>query len=385
MRVLVRPCYADFLKDRLFVPEHRYSSGWLQPYATLKARAGAEGIEIATWDRFPLETADVILFQDLPPTKAELVDVRRRAPRAKMVLQVLESPLGRPHAFVRENHERFDAVLTYDSRLVAADPSRFWRYRLPVGAPPSIGEVSDVPFGDRKPMVIINSNRSIGVLARRQTGLHGLPFIGPAFSGWKCPPLALATQNVGELYSRRREIASAASHVCPDAVDVWGEGWRGEPMSWLHRFLPNRAFAVGRGPFKGEKMQLLPRYRFCLSFENVIASIGYISEKIFDPMYAGVVPIYLGDRDIQKEVPAEAYVDARRFRTDRELLEYVLTCPEQEWARLRSAGRQFVTSERMSVWLPEAFAESVIRVLRAVGANQPTRERERPKVSREAQ
>jgi hypothetical protein len=40
---------------------------------------------------------------------------------------------------------------------------------------------------------------------------------------------------------------------------------------------------------------------------------GYITEKIFDCLYAGTIPLYLGAPDILKYVPADVFVDCRKY------------------------------------------------------------------------
>jgi alpha(1,3/1,4) fucosyltransferase len=368
MRILVRPCYSDFLRDKLFAPDHVTSTSLQTPYIRLRQRAAELGWEMSTWDMHPMESADVVYVQDLPSTREELVQARKNAPKAKFVLQLLETPLGRPAYFVKENHALFDAILTYRADL--CDERRYFRYYLPVGAPES--PPPKIPFAQRKPLVMVNSNRSLGVLARRQKGLQGLPFVGPMFSGWRVPIGALLSQNHGELYTRRCQIARLADRIAPAAMDVWGDGWQGEPISWIHRALPHQPYSVGRGKFNGEKHDLLPKYRFALAFENIRARVGYISEKILDPIHTGVVPIYLGDENITELIPSECFVDARKFKTNKELFDYAMNCPEPEWCRYIEAGERFRDSMQAKLFSPDYFADTVLGVLRTVTATPAT-------------
>jgi hypothetical protein len=364
MRILFRPCYPDFLRDNLFAPHLGNSASHQTPYVLLKQRAAEIGWEMATWDMHPLESADVVFVQDSPTTRDELLQARKRAPKAKFVLQLLETPLSRPAYFIKANHELFDAILTY--RADFCDEKRYFRYYIPVGRPESTPP--PLPFGQRKPLVMVNSNRMLGVLARRQGGLTGLPFFGPLFSGWKIPIGTLLTQDRGELYSRRRHIARLADHIAPESMDVWGGGWQGEELSWIHRFASSKPYRVGRGPFKGDKLDLIHRYRFALAFENVRAGVGYISEKILDPLHVGVVPIYLGDENITEVIPADCFVDARKFKNDEELLRYAMDCPETEWCQFVEAGERYLDSPQAKIFGPEYFVDTVLNVLRQVTA-----------------
>jgi hypothetical protein len=363
-RVLVRPFYPDFLGDKIFAYTHAYSDRWMEPYVRWRELATSRGFELATWDRFPLETADVVVFMDLPDSRREVAGARARAPRAKFILMLVESPLGRPHAFNPSNHAAFDAVLTYNWRL--CDERRYFRYYLPVGsAPPP----ADPPFADRRPLVMVNTNRllgPLGMLSFRHPGLAGLPGLGPLFRDWSVTPGAFVGQVRGELYSRRRGLARTADREFPGVLDVFGPGWRGEPIGWVHKFARPRPFACARGPLPVKKDELLPRYRFAVAFENAVADVGYISEKVFDALLAGVVPLYLGDARVAENIDPACYVDATKFASDRELLAFVRDCPEAEWRRMRDAGRAYVGSPAARKFQSEAFAARMVEVLERV-------------------
>lgn len=69
------------------------------------------------------------------------------------------------------------------------------------------------------------------------------------------------------------------------------------------RMLGNRQH---RWPDKGHrtKIETIRRYRFTLAFENSIDD-DYVTEKFFDPLTAGSVPVYLGAPNIADFAPAE--------------------------------------------------------------------------------
>lgn len=359
MRVLVRPCYDDFLLNKLFQAEHARANHWLEPYARLRETGLASNVEFATWDMYPLESADVILFQDLPTRRDDIVRTRQSAPQAKLVLQLLESPVGRPHWFVPENHDLFDAVLTYNHHL--CDNYRYFHYDIPLGNPDKIA--NPLSFSQRKPLVMINTNLTVGFLGVHKLDLSAIPGFRLTRCGWKIPWSAWINSSKGELYSRRRTVARTADSELPGVLDVYGRGWSGESMSWVHKYFPNKPYQCARGPFKESALTVTSKYKFSVVFENIAADVGYISEKIFDCMYAGTVPIYLGDERIANRVDPGAHVDARRFSNVRELLRFAQTCSEQDWNSHRSAAEKFLNSAAMNDFRSERFADNVIRVL----------------------
>ena len=114
------------------------------------------------------------------------------------------------------------------------------------------------------------------------------------------------------------------------------------------------------------KDDLCAEYRFALAFENFRGKRGYISEKIFDAFCAGTVPVYLGEERIAECVPPESFVDARNFSDNFELLQYVKSCQEPEWTRIREAGQNFLRSESARHFIDEVFAEQMMGALKQI-------------------
>ncbi len=72
-----------------------------------------------------------------------------------------------------------------------------------------------------------------------------------------------------------------------------------------------------------DKMKFMRQYRFAIAFENSAAP-GYITEKIFQPLLAGSIPIYWGASDVESEFNAAAFINAARYATLEELRDAVL-------------------------------------------------------------
>jgi len=87
------------------------------------------------------------------------------------------------------------------------------------------------------------------------------------------------------------------------------------------RFRPNRHLD---GPDLGRqtKLETIARYSFCLGLENSIAP-DYVTEKIFDPLCAGTVPVYLGAPNAGEFVPEGSYIDAASFDSPAALASYL--------------------------------------------------------------
>ena len=111
------------------------------------------------------------------------------------------------------------------------------------------------------------------------------------------------------------------------------------------------------------KWDVYPHYRFGSCYENIRGEPGYVSEKIFDCMRAGCVPIYWGASNIQEYVDPEIFVDRTQFKSEADLARFLLEMSEHEWQRYREAARDYLAGERFAAFLPPAFTATIIRVL----------------------
>lgn len=172
-------------------------------------------------------------------------------------------------------------------------------------------------------IVVINSN-----LNPLLFGLRGLSFesLGAELYGKRIEAMSsLAKQGVIDLYGRR-----------------WKEWW--SPFSMWTPYWKNRRtlMEIYRGSCRS-KYEVLSQYNFCLCFENMLMD-GYVTEKIFDCLYAGTIPLYLGAKDIQNLIPPEAYIDCSHFASWDDLWTMVNDLSVEEIFAIKSAGRDFVRS-----------------------------------------
>jgi hypothetical protein len=362
-RVLIRPTFHDWCGNRLFTQGTSWQGRYRGAFSAWKEKAMALGIQIDTWDQAPLENADLLWLLDLPPSRREFEQIHcQLRPGTPMVLQVFESPAVAPFGLIDANRKQVSAVVTYELPDASPAISRHFHYHLPV---PVLWPVKNPPFAQRKGLLMCYSNRVSGFWAIRQAGLAGLPFFGRMLAGWECPLSLVRELSYGDLYVERRAIAREAERDTSGFLDVFGAGWNGEQVSWCPLY-PNRPYRCWRGNVEISKHELSAEYRFVVAYENFRGRRGYISEKIFDALQAGSVPVYLGEERIAEFVPREAFVDARNFPTLRELLAYLQSCPEPEWGEMRQAGQEFLHSAAFRSFTDEAFAERMTDVLKAI-------------------
>ena len=340
---------------------------YTKAFALWRKEAAKQGFVLDTCDVADPMQADILWFMDLPRERRKFLEIKSSAKRgANLVLQILESPLLFPAAFVEDNRREFDAVVSfeYDNEL----DSQF-SYKLPIDPEPSF---EGMPFHERKLAVMVNTNRVEGWLATRKLGLVGLPGMGGYFSGWKLPPFHWMHPAKGELYSWRRKMAQEFEQTNRDGLDVFGPGWNGEKISWCPIYW--RRCYSGWKPDKVDynlervgygKRKKLGYYKFVIASENYAGSRGYISEKFFDAILGGSVPVYLGEERITDSVPGSCFIDARHFYSLEHLVNKLENMSKEEWQQIRFAGTAFLNSKEFQEFTTEKFALKMCANLKA--------------------
>jgi len=339
-----------------------------QCYSFWRRLAEKEGYLLDTDDVSSLEEADGIWLLDLPRKRSEFDRIlNTKRSMAKVVLQVCESPLIVPQSHEKSHQLECDFVMTYEKPKV--DDARIFHCEIPTDLK---FEGEGIPFGERRCAMMINSNKQEGWMGSGIVGCARFPGWGKYLNGWKASIGHRLFPARGELYSWRRKLARTAERMDRRQLDVYGLGWTGEPTTWIPVKRPE-PYLCATGDLlversKIEKFQdkflLIGRYRFGVAVENFRGSTGYISEKIFDVIRAGSVPIYLGEESITDFLPTGSFVDVRDFRSHEQLLRYLVNCPESKWQEMRSIGRAFLTSERAENFGIEAFVRTAMGILR---------------------
>ena len=141
-------------------------------------------------------------------------------------------------------------------------------------------------------------------------------------------------------------------------VTVYGHGWDGANVVRTGRAALGHALHRSQDP--QSNVDILQKYVFNLVVENCDAE-GYASEKLYDALVAGCVPLYYGSAP--DFVPRDLYVDLKRFRNGAELQAYLDTLSDDDVA----AARRRVVDARERVLASVstgAFADAVRAALK---------------------
>lgn len=305
------------------------------PYGILRDLLRERDIELHTYDQGDLRTADKVLcFNHRPQQYAACVRAGLRP--EQLVLFLMEPKPVIATQYTKAVWDEYGTVFTYLDNLV--DNRHIFKMFYPQGQE----LISTLPtYPERKFLTLMNANK------------------------YSYAP--------NELYSLRRRAISYFSGT-PD-FDLYGFGWAsngalnlgaaiqalrfGQPF----RFLADVVNGFHHSPnYRGsvnDKRATVAQYRFAIAFENESKTQGYITEKIFDCLFAGTVPVYLGPDNITQYIPAECFIDQRQFSTMADLDAHLRSMTEQEWQSYHDAGQRYLRSPQFTPWSPNEVFRSI--------------------------
>ena len=177
-----------------------------------------------------------------------------------------------------------------------------------------------------------------------------------------------------ELYSHRKKAISWFENNHPDKFDFYGIGWdmltfdESKLTGILNRFSflkgMRKRLMTRYSSYRGKinsKIETLKDYKFSICYENAQEIPGYITEKIFDSMAAGCIPVYWGAPNISDYVPEDCYIDKRKFKTYEDLYNYLIGMSEDEYNSRLEHIRSFLHSAISEQFSPYYNARSVVK------------------------
>lgn len=360
------PTHHQF-NNRLFDRESNPYAGddILAPYAAIRNRLTSKGVVVQTADLLP-DIPDgrrnlVISFG--VPDRMAAYSVRKYAAlsrRPDVILSAffaMECPIVEPTLF-----ESLPVLQKYFRRIMSWSDSEallpFTRSRVEVGHfcwPQSFDTVHEEIWSQsgRKFLLMMNANKlpRLYIDELYTARLRAVEYF----------------QRYGEvdLYGRRwdRAPARVGKTWTPAIVRRMGE--------WIamgyQRLRPDPLYVAALSAWRGapvSKSKTLAQYRFALCFENSVLK-GWMTEKLFDCFFAGTVPVYWGAPDVLDWVPAECFIDMRKFRDFAELRAFLHALKPTDEQGYRGAARDYLASDKFDPFRLRTFVELIARMISA--------------------
>jgi alpha(1,3/1,4) fucosyltransferase len=321
--------------------ERAYLDGRLfeSPYGLLREMFAASGVLLETTDRHGLDEAERVLFFNYNRGLHEECLQHGLEPD-QLVLFAFEPPVVIPEHDDRDVWARFGMVFTPDDRAIDGTRVRKLRY-------PQAKELIDgLPsYEDRRLLTLINANKQsygrdeLYSLRRKAIRFFERRDLDFEFYGWGWAGAAVLVGDAPAVSGRARLLRRGRA--------LWNDHRR------------HRAY----GGSIVDKFEILRRFRFSICFENQDRLPGYITEKIFDCLVCGTVPIYLGAPNIADYLPEDCYIDMRALGSFEALASLLHELGPADVAALREAGENYLRSPAFRDWQPEAVFESFVSAL----------------------
>lgn len=158
-----------------------------------------------------------------------------------------------------------------------------------------------------------------------------------------------------ELYSERLKALRYFSKN--NEIDLYGDLWN-RHIFFPYTFYKKYIKRVYKG-YVEDKITIMSQYKFAICFENEISS-GWITEKIFDCFLAGTIPIYYGAPNITDYIPADCFIDFRKFKDYKELKNYLFMLTDEDIDEYKKNILNYYKSGRFMQFSKEGFADKIL-------------------------
>jgi len=334
--ILIAPS-DPFLGNEFFNADNKILNrdNTLEPGIELKNVLKSKGYDLNTMDIGNIDEAEWLIFFDSHKSKDYFKYCLSKKLNYKMILMLWEPPVTSGVALDRQYHFLFRYVLTWNDDLV--DNKKYYKFYIP--QPLYKKSIQSVPFSQRKLVTLITGHKF---------SIHPK-----------------------ELYSERRKAINYFSKMVPQDFDFYGMGWGRDAFHFsknpvrlaknIIKYLMNPRLSSFKGMVE-DKVETLARYKFSICYENMRDIRGYVTEKIFHCMYAGCIPVYWGASNITDYIPADCFIDKRKY-SYKSLYNYLLKIDCQQYEKYQEAIKQFLKGEGFQRFSIQRFIETLCSFL----------------------
>lgn len=304
------------------------------PFRFFYERFNEKGVELKTYDLDKLTNADKVIFFN--HNKNLLRSCKNNGiEKDKRVLVLWEPETVYPLQYRKGIWENYSTIITIRKDLSKkyCFPHIFW---------PQGQTIRDKTpgFKNRKFITLINANKYSYVN--------------------------------GELYSLRREAIRFFEKYSKNSFDLFGRGWSENPFfkspgmflmyvrssfknGKFSKFISDvfNSFFIEWPSFKGEiddKYEYLAQYKFAISFEN---EDSIVTEKLFDALSCGTIPIYKGPDEINEIVPSNCYINFDDFSSFEDLNNFLQNLSEEDFDKYQENINEYLKSDIFKSLRPE--------------------------------
>ena len=266
----------------------------------------------------------------------------------RFVLQGLESRFYASHFYDSLNRRapQYDYVMTFRHMLLDIHPKKQCiPIHYPVYSQKDIDCIPSLSFQGKKGDIVY-------VLSNKQNGGKRLPVDRHASIEYNLKvtlayflkPFSKTLRQIKGtgLFGYRRDIIEFLAEQKGLSFDLFGRGWDNLDDIQSEKF--RKAIESLHPKAVDDKTKVISHYKYALAIENN-RDFDYITEKIFDVMMSGSVPIYLGAPNVEEYIPKDCFINAAEYSSFEELFSYVKSIDEEQYSQYQKNIRNFLSSE----------------------------------------
>lgn len=294
-------------------------------YCYLKSFFLEKNIDLSTHDVYAPADCEIVIYNEMPSV------LPPSNQREKSFLFLFESELIRPDNWDLQNHHNFSKIFTWHDDFV--DNKKYFKMNFV-----SSSESAFVSFHNKRFCTLIAGNKSVN---------HPL-----------------------ELYSERRKSIRWFEERRPENFEFYGANWdqyifKGPVFIRALNRVPGlgKCIAEKWPSYRGKierKLDVLKNYKFSICYENAKDIPGYVTEKIFDSLAAGCIPVYWGAPNITDYVDENCFIDRKKFASHEALYKYLSTMTEAQYNEKIEAIKRYFVSEKYTNFIPERVAKKIV-------------------------
>lgn len=256
------------------------------------------------------DVAAVVSLNNIDQT---IINNLSRFPKNKCFLVVHEPPVVQPYMYNPGLKKIFGTIFTmFDDLVDDRSYYKFYHYQTRDKITEDI-----VDFSEKKLCIMVQTNHT-------------------------------KYKHRNELYTERFQIAQFLTNK--GELDLYGRNWE--------------AISSSIGLLNEDKQTVFRKYKFCICYENMRNQQGYITERFFEALYGGCVPIYWGADNMTDYVPKECFVDRLGFSSNDELYDFMKSMDRKTYEAYLSAAQRYSKSPQATCFSPSGFGESILKILR---------------------
>ena len=170
-----------------------------------------------------------------------------------------------------------------------------------------------------------------------------------------------------DLYKERAKIIQYFETSTTEEFKLYGSAWdiRYELLTFpklqkIARKLKILGNLKSYGGICVSKNDVIRSSTFNICFENCVYP-GYLSEKVFDAILGGSIPIYWGHHEIPQSLKT-AVIDASHFETAKDLIGYCCNLEIEKRFRILEYGKVFLATEGLH-YSHQRYAEEIKSII----------------------